>query len=297
MTRPAPAVVRTTQILDFLSSNPGERFTLSQISRSLDINMASCLAILLALSDAGYVNRHHEHKTYALGAALVALGTAALTQHRAIGAAHEVMQKVSQEFDAECVASLVIGADIVIVAAAGRPRASGNDVRVGQRIPMIPPLGGIFMAWSSEALIDRWLDELGPDSTDDERNHFRATLASVRARGYSLGLESGARAKVGSALHDLISSSGDDRERAQAVSLIAALRHDYEVVSLDSTIGHPLSNIAAPVFSPDGEVVLGLTLQGFGAPLPVGEIEALADELLSSALQVTRAIGGHLPPW
>ena len=293
MTRPAPAVVRSTAILDFLSSNPSERYTLSEISQALDINMASALAILTALGDAGYVHRHPTHKTYALGPALVALGTAAMTQHRAIGAASEIMQKLALECETECVASVVVGGDIVIVLSAGRPRATGNDVRVGQHIPMIPPLGGIFMAWDDEAMRARWFDGLGVESSVDERRYYEAALAGIRERGFSMGLESGARAQVGSTLHDHVLSSANDRLRGEAVDLIAALRHDYEVVDMKKAANHPVSNIAAPVFGPEGDVVLGLTLQGFGTTLSARDVATLSDALMSSALQVTRLVGGR----
>jgi DNA-binding IclR family transcriptional regulator len=297
MTRPAPAAVRTTEILDFLASNPGERFTLSQIAKGLGINMASTLAILTALSNAGYVHRHPVHKTYALGAALVAIGSAALIQNRAVAVANDVMAKLSHDVDAEVLASVVVGDDIVIVALAGQPRVSGYDVRVGQRVPLVPPLGGVFMAWASDARIERWLEELGKDASEEERNYFRETLAAVRKRGFSLGLESGIRAEMGSVLHDVVTAARDEQKRSQTIDMIAAMRHDYEVVDLDQAKGHAISNMAAPVFDADGEVILGLTSQGFGAPMKISEIRTVAESLMSAALDVTRRIGGHVPPW
>jgi DNA-binding IclR family transcriptional regulator len=258
--------------------------------------MASGLSILKALTDAGYVHRHHSHKTYSLGSALVALGQAALTRHPVIELAGDEMRRLAEECATECVASVVVGDDIVIVAASGRPRAEGADVRVGQRIPMIPPLGPIFLAWEDEDRIDHWLDALGPDGDDSERRHYREALDIVRRRGFSMGLESGARERMGSALIQLVNVPTNERLRGEAMGLIAALRHDYEVIDLESTAGHPISNMAAPVFGPDGDVVMGLTLQGFGRPMTGPEIDSLAERLVSATLQITRASGGHSPP-
>jgi DNA-binding IclR family transcriptional regulator len=297
VTRPAPAAVRTTEILDYLASNPGERFTLSQIAKGLDINMASTLAILTALANAGYVHRHPVHKTYALGAALVAIGSAALIQNRAVAVANDVMAKLSHDVDAEALASVIVGDDIVIVAVAGRPRVTGYDVRVGQRVPMVPPLGGTFMAWASDERIERWLDELGDEASEEERNYFRETLAAIRKRGYTIGLESGMRAEMGSVLHDVVTAARDEQKRRQTIDMIAALRHDYEVVDLDQTKGYAISNMGAPIFDAEGEVILGISVQGFGSTMKVAEIQAVGDALMSAALDVTRRIGGHVPPW
>jgi DNA-binding IclR family transcriptional regulator len=295
VTRPAPAAVRTTEILDFLASNPGERFTLSQISKGLEINMASTLAILTALSNAGYVHRHPVHKTYALGAALVAVGSAALVQNRAVAAANQVMTKLSHDVDAEVLASVVVGNDIVIVASAGQPRVSGYDVRVGQRVPLVPPLGGIFVAWAREARIEQWLDELGEDAGDGERSYFRETLAAIRKRGYTIGLESGRRAEMGSSLHDVVTAVRNEQKRRQTIDMIAALRHDYEVVELDQTKGHAISNMGAPIFDADGDVILGLTAQGFGSTMMASEIRVVANALMSATMDITRRIGGQAP--
>ena len=140
MTRPALAAARAVEVLNFLASHPGESFTLSELSRHLNLNMASGLSVLKALTDAGYVHRHHSHKTYSLGPALVAVGYAALARYQVIEIAIEEMRRLAADCDTECVASVVVGDEIVIVGASGRPRLEGADVRVGQRVPMIPPL-------------------------------------------------------------------------------------------------------------------------------------------------------------
>jgi DNA-binding IclR family transcriptional regulator len=78
-------------------------------------------------------------------------------------------------------------------------------------------------------------------------------------------------------------------------ALIAAMRHDYQVIDLDSRARLLISNMAAPVFGVDGEVVLALTLQGFAQPMSGRDINAVADRLLSSTLHVTKKSGGHAP--
>ncbi|MHB1582674.1 MAG: helix-turn-helix domain-containing protein [Acidimicrobiales bacterium] len=301
MTRPALAATRAVQVLNFLTARPTESFTLSEIARGIGCNPASTLAVLQSLVDGDYLHRHPSHKTYSLGPAVVAVGDAALARHRVIDVARAEMPPLADECSCECVASVVVADQIVVVALAGRPRARGADVRVGQRVPMIPPLGPVFIAWSPDEAVDRWLDALGPGDGPAERAHYRATLASVAERGFSVGLESGARATVGRVLAEragLAGSGGPDEP--QVASLIAALRHDYEVLDLDLDLAgaadaHRISNIAAPVFGPGGDVVLALTLHGFGTVMDGSAIRRTADRLLSTTALVTRRTGGHAP--
>lgn len=295
MTRPALAATRAVQVLNFLTARPAESFTLSEIARGIGCNPASTLSVLQALADADYVHRHPSHKTYSLGPAVVAVGDAALARHQVIDVARAEMRLLAEECACECVASVVVADEIVLVALAGRPRARGADVRVGQRVPMIPPLGPVFIAWAGDEMVERWLDALGPAGDAAERAHYRAALASVAERGFSVGLESGARARVGRVLAERAGLAAGGPPDPQVTSLIAALRHDYEVVELDVTHRHPISNIAAPVFGPEGHVVLALTLHGFGTVMDEEATRRTAERLLSTTALVTRRTGGRAP--
>ena len=78
MVKPALAASRSIRIIDFLSVHLGQPFSLTELARALGANFASTLQVLTALDEAGFVDRHPVHKTYTLGAALVAVGDAAL---------------------------------------------------------------------------------------------------------------------------------------------------------------------------------------------------------------------------
>lgn len=295
MTRPALAAARAVDVLDFLAAHPLDAFSLSEIARALDVSMASELAVLRALAEAGYVHRHPRHKTYSLGPALVAVGRAALARHPVAEDARAEMRTLAERCDAECVASLVVGEEIVIVGAVGRPRREGADVRVGQRVPLVPPLGPVFLAWSEVEDVERWLRALGPGAGEAERARYRDALDVVRRRGFSVGLESGARAESGRALVELVGAPTDERLRGRVLDLIGAMRNDYIALDLADREEVPVSNMAAPVFGERGEVVLALTLQGFAESMTGRAIAAVADRLLSSVLSLTRASGGRAP--
>src|SRR5207248_704067 len=73
--RPAPGAERVVAVLNFLTAHPDESFTLSELARRLGLNKATCHALLMTLTEAGYVLRHPTRMTYMLGPALVAAGT------------------------------------------------------------------------------------------------------------------------------------------------------------------------------------------------------------------------------
>ena len=76
--------------------------------------------------------------------------------------------------------------DIVILGKAGTPAPFSPSVEVGQRLPLVPPLGIVFIAWSTAAEIDVWLRRLGATAGDDQLPRYRAAVATVRQRGYSV---------------------------------------------------------------------------------------------------------------
>ncbi|HEY5886406.1 MAG TPA: helix-turn-helix domain-containing protein, partial [Acidimicrobiales bacterium] len=115
MARPAPAVDRAVEILDFLTDNPRDAFSLSELARRLDLNKASAHAILNALTDQGYLLRHPSRKDYRLGPRLIAVGEAAREQYPVVEFARDELRRLSEDLGTECVASAPIGNEMVIV--------------------------------------------------------------------------------------------------------------------------------------------------------------------------------------
>ena len=283
MVRPAPATVRTVALLDFFAAHAGQPFTLSELARSLDVNMASLLAILTALTDAGYVVRHPRHKTYALGPALVGVGQAALAQHTALDAARAGLHSLAAELGTECVASVAVGDEMVMVATEGVAPAGARDIRVGHRVPMIPPLGSVFHAWAAPDAVERWLAR----DPDGRARHLHL-LDVVRERGYSLGVGT----EEGGRLLDALDAAAGP---ARIATLAAEMAADYSVVDLDPDASYTVSAIAAPVFDADQRVALAFTVNGFGRALPAADVVARADRVVAMARAITKRIHGQPP--
>jgi DNA-binding IclR family transcriptional regulator len=284
--RPAPAIGRTIALLNFLTAHPDETFSLSELARRLDMNKATAHAMLLALTEAGYLLRHPATKSFTLGPALISVGNAAAgRQFEVVDYARDEMRRLSDELGVQCVASAAIGEEIVLLGRSGDPGPLGLSVQVGQRLPLVPPLGTVFLAWSGPDEIDRWLRHLGPGAADEQLARYRRAVAAVRRRGYSIGLDA-------SRTH----AAGPRPLRDAAAQVVAEVPHEeYILLELERSASYRLSHIAAPVFGADGRVALGLTLMGFRHQLTAEQVPEHAARLRAATRAVPEAVHGHDP--
>jgi DNA-binding IclR family transcriptional regulator len=286
MARRAPAVERSVAILNLLAEDPDRRWTLSEIARDLRLNKATLHAILFALNEAGYLTRDAGEKTYGLGPALIALGNSALAASPAAHTALPEMQALTDELGVECVASAAIHDEIVILVRAGTPRPFGVFVEPGQRLPLAPPLGSVFVAWSDDDTVLRWLRRAAVPKVVQKR--YREAIDVVRQRGYSVGLEGERFARA---------LGGRPRDaRSMLERNVRGIRiEEYALLDLDPEASYRVNHIGAPVFGPDEQVALALFLIGFAGQLPGAAVEAIAARLLEVAGRISLAIRGRSP--
>jgi len=296
MPRPALAATRAMDVLDFLAAHPTESYTLTELSEHLAINPASIHALLGALAEAGYLQRHPVHRTYGLGPAVIALGHAALERHRAIDRARDEMRQLGETLGLELLATVVVGDEMLAVARAGPHQPAPTTLQVGQRVPLVPPLGLVFLAWAEEAAVAAWLASAGLGDADREAKRYRELLAAVRRRGYSVALRPAARGKLGEAVAGLADAPRDAALRRRMHGWLAELgREDYQLADLEAGRRYDVSLIGAPVFGARGEVVTALWALGFTAPLATAELTHTAERIRDAALRVTRATHGRIP--
>ncbi len=287
MPRAALSATRAIAVLNFLAAHPTESFTLSELSERLDINLASAHSLLATLTDAGYLVRHPRLRTYTLGSSVVALGSAALERHAVIDHARDAARDLARRLQLEVAVSAPAGNDIVFLARTGAHRARGIPIHVGQRVPLVAPLGSVFKAWGDART---WL--AGAADPGD----LAGVLQRVRTRGYSVALEHAARRELGAALDHLADVPADRARQHEVTTHVADLgRLEYQLHDFEPDRRYDVSMIAAPVFGPAGEVALALTLVGFEPGLSAAEVAAFGEDLRDAGLVVTKASGGRSP--
>lgn len=274
MPRTTPGVERAVSVLTFLAAHSGEEFSLSELARRLELSKATCHAVLASLADAGFVLRHPSRSTYRLGPGLIPLGRAAEESLGVVDVARDEMRALATRLHAACLATAVVGDEIVVLSSASAGAPVSVAVRVGQRLPLVPPFGTVFLAWAPPEAIDRWLRRLDSDASDEEVDRLRQAVAAVRRRGYIAGLD----------------SSGDPSGTGGTLAT-----EDDALNDLAGSVPYRISYVVAPVFAADATVALALTLVGLPEQLPATDLPTYARELTASARRVTEAINGRVP--
>lgn len=295
MARPAPAAQRALQVIDLLVAHPGQPFTMSEIVRRTAMSLGSAHAVLATLEDAGYLRRHPATRTYALGPALVGAGVVALDMQAGIRHAVDRAPELAHTLGAEVVVSAATRDEIIFLAHAGVPSPHGPDLREGERVPLVPPLGAVFLAWAADTDIEDWLARDPSGSPAQDRRH-RAVLELTRQRGYSVAAASALQRDLGTAASDLADVPGRADLRSDLTDLLTAMAAGpYALDALEPDRVYDVGVIAAPVFDLDGAVVAAISATGFSPGRTATEIVATAEAVRDCAAVVTRESKGRAP--
>jgi flavin reductase (DIM6/NTAB) family NADH-FMN oxidoreductase RutF/DNA-binding IclR family transcriptional regulator len=211
-------------------------------------------------------------------------------QMRSADLARPHMEALAEELDVECVASAVVGEDMVLVARAGSLRTAVLPTAVGQRIPFEPPMGTAFVAWASDAAREAWFKRLDGSPPDETRAALEDTLAAVRRIGYSVARGHKWHSDAAEVLsREQPDQHGDDTTE-QLHQLIRTLPPDYENPDVAAD---DVRTVNTPVFGPNGGVVLVLSVTVAGRRSLTADLAWTVQRLRTAADAVTKSLEGH----
>lgn len=281
-------------MLDHVVAHPGQRFGLSELSRTLEISKPTCLGIVTTLTEAGWLECDPQSRTYRVGPALVSAGRLARRAVPGAEAAERHLVELASRFDAPCTASAVVGDEIVVLTSIrGDGRSEGS--MAGTRYPFAPPVGLMYVLWGSDAAFERWLRLRPTLPIALDRAHLRTVVAECRDRGYLVeGLT-----EVGARLHTLMAGVAaydlPDEVRGLVGEMVSTLgERVYLGAELTARGKHPTHLLAAPTYGSDGRQEMVLTLY-VGASITGAEISRRGRALMAAAAAVTAEAGG-VPP-
>ena len=149
--RTSNAAHRVIILLEYLAERPTEGFSISELSRRLEISKATCHALVGSLIETHWLMRNPRSMLVTLGPAMFAVGARAVRYPRQfVEYARADMDYLSAKYGAQGVATVTVGDEIVVADTYGSPGAPGTAMHLGQRIPLRPPLGFIYVAWADE---------------------------------------------------------------------------------------------------------------------------------------------------
>jgi flavin reductase (DIM6/NTAB) family NADH-FMN oxidoreductase RutF/DNA-binding IclR family transcriptional regulator len=213
-------------------------------------------------------------------------------QMRSADLARPHMEELAEELEVESVASAVVGADMVLVARAGRLQSQSLPTAVGQRIPFEPPMGTAFVAWAPQSAQDAWFERLGRDADSSIRVGLERTLAEVREAGYSVGRGHRWHSEAAQVLSREHPDLHRDETSQEMHRLISTLPPDYESPRIDAD---DVRTVSTPVFGPGGVVVLVLSVTLAGRRSFAADLGFTVERLRSAAAAVTEALDGAAP--
>jgi DNA-binding IclR family transcriptional regulator len=291
---PSPPTGRVVEVVEFLGDRTGDTFTSTEIARHLGTNRSTTLAILRTLVATGWatVDRHGR---YGLGPALIAVGEAARASLGLIDVARAEMQPLADRLGLEAMGAVPAGDRLVVAVTVGGDGLH-RIMRVGHSLPMAPPFGMVVVAFAPDDEVERWLDRAPTPLRANERKRYRQAVAAVRARGFSATLAIETRRRLGETLAELAENPASSEARQRRDALVAALAHDhYVLLDLPQQPALPISQVSAPVFGPDGRVVLVLGVQGFPHQVAPEQLAEIAGLIVGTADRITSIRGGRRP--
>jgi DNA-binding IclR family transcriptional regulator len=288
-------------ILDFLAGRPEDRFGVSELARRLGLSKPTCLGIVTALTDAGYLVRDGADKTYRLGPSLITLGHRAQESMRISPAAREELRRLSATFGVTAGLSAVIDDRITLLDLVS-PAGTQPGVEVGQSYPFAPPVGLMFVLWDDEAVRD-WLAKeptvpLHPSRTAPDRLH--RVIERCRADGYLVERLTPGGRRLYSMMAGM-SSTLPDELRALLGELVSDIGERVHLRDANAEGGRrrstkfDISVISAPVYDHYRRQVMVASMH-IGKALTENEIRVRAKALMATADAVTAQLGGSVPP-
>jgi flavin reductase (DIM6/NTAB) family NADH-FMN oxidoreductase RutF len=204
------------------------------------------------------------------------------------------MEELTQDTGLSSRVVACLGRQSVIVAVASG-KSGSTKPPLGVAVPHIPPLGGVFRAWSDREDIEAWIASSPQSLTEPRKAQIRHDLEVIRRNGWVLSLRDTIAADVADTL-DAMVEYGQTPGLERAFSQIASRMVSHaDPADLDESLASLVASMSAPVFGPDGDVALSLSLVDIPDGSTLDFVLAARDRLRSAARAITERLDGRPP--
>lgn len=226
--------------------------------------------------------------------AMSAKGDAGLIEAvRLADVARPQAEQVARSLDCE-VAVLVAANDHELTTAAAAYGPSAQVLEpLGVRVPLMPPLGEAYVAWSRDDTIEAWLARAATREPEVVEK-YRSRLATVRQSGFALSRQREDARPSYADLHEAMReyANGDltpARERAVR-AVIAQSSTFFETIDIEDGETYDLGAIVVPVLGRDEEVVLCLRASQLPAAVSARTVRQWVSMLQGAAASVSQQL-------
>lgn len=173
--------------------------------------------------------------------------------------------------------------DSFVLVAAAAPTAISTPSRVGIQIPIAAPVGRVFVAWAGPEAAEQWYARSPMPMDAARRAQLDAELESVRRHGWVPAFHSRALDDMFSTIRLMIEGGHTPLLARHLRDHVRDLEGSNDPADVDEHTAAEVQSLLAPVFGPDGDVALMLTLVGVPQGLSLAEVMTLKDRLLAAA--------------
>ena len=289
---------RALAILDLLMANPHQAFGLTEMTRRLSLNKATCHAILTTMASYGFLVQHPRTKAYRLGPSIIAAGNAAFAQFPVLEYARPELEGLQSDLDIGFAVTGRSNLHMVLLALYGRAVPLIDSFQLGLRLPNTAPVAACFTAFSPARHLEAWLSRAhesrgGYNEKLDQK--LRVSVIAIRARGYEVTLKTRAEAELTRELGRIHNAwSLTELEEAANQYQRDLCDEHYHLDRIDPRARYDVSTISVPVFASRDVPVMCFVAGSFDHAVSGAQIEEIAARMQASAERVTEmARRGH----
>jgi DNA-binding IclR family transcriptional regulator len=290
---------RALAILDLLMANPHQAFGLTEMTRRLNLNKATCHAILTTMANYGFLVQHPKTKAYRLGPSIIAAGNAAFAQFPVLEYARPELESLQSDLDIGFAVTGRSKLHMVLLALYGRATPLINSFQLGLRLPNTAPVAACFTAFSPAKELEAWLTR-GHESRGDYNEKLdqklRVSLIAIRARGFEVTLKTRAEEELTKELSRIHNSWSltELEEVADRYQRDLCDEH-FHLDRIDPKARYDVSTLSVPVFVYKEVPVMCFVAGSFDNPVLGSKVEEIAMRMKESADRVTRQASGREP--
>ena len=290
---------RALAILELLMANPHQAFGLTEMTRRLNLNKATCHAILTTMATYGFLVQHPKTKAYRLGPSIIAAGNAAFAQFPVLEYARPALESLEEDLDLGFAVTGRSKSHIVLLALYGKASALIDNFQLGLRLPNIAPIGACFTAWSPPKHLQAWLTEAHEargEYNEKLDQQLRVSVIGIRARGYEVVLRTKAEARLHEDLKQIQENWNlADLEEVTANYHRALCEEQVHLDRIDPRARYEVSTINVPVFAQRQLPALCFAAGSFARTVTGAEIETVAERMRAAADEVAEVAKRHAP--
>jgi DNA-binding IclR family transcriptional regulator len=281
-------------------ANPTQSFGLTEMTRRLHLNKATCHAILTTMANYGFLVQHPKTKAYRLGPSIIAAGNAAFAQFPVLEYARPELESLQNDLNLGFAVTGRSKLHLVLLALYGQATALRESFQLGLRLPNIAPVAACFTAFSPANELEAWLSRAhesrgGYHERLDQK--LRVSLISIRARGFEVTLKTRAEAALWkdlAAIHNAWSLTA--LEDATARYQQDLCDEHYHLDRIDPKARYDVSTISVPIFVYGEVPVMCFVAGSIDQPVTGAQIEEIAARMQASADKVTGLASGRERP-